>query len=119
MNDDVRPVIDRPHQVGRRQGVVDDQRHAGSASDGRDRFNVRDAAPRVGYRLNEYRFGMGGDRALETADVVWVGPDHVPAETLERVSNLIDRSPTEFPSGYDLVARHPESLKHTRLRGVA
>src|SRR4029077_11860748 len=82
---DVGAVVDRLAQIGRRQGVVDDEGYAGAPRDIGDRLDVGDYAARVGDRLDENRLGLGTDGALEGADVVGIRPDHVPAEILERV----------------------------------
>ena len=50
MHDDVGAVVDRADQIGRRQRVVDDQRHAGLARDRRDRLDIGDAAGGIGDR---------------------------------------------------------------------
>ena len=66
MDDDVGAVVDRPAQIGRRQRVVDDQRHAGALGDRRrsPSMSVIDAAG-IGDRLDEHRLGLGRDGALE------------------------------------------------------
>ena len=55
VHDDVGAVLLGLAQVGRRQRVVDDQRHAGLLGDGRDGRQVDDDAARVGDRLAEDR----------------------------------------------------------------
>ena len=40
------------------------------------------------------------------ADIVGVGPRHVPAKALERVRELVDRTAIKFSRGDELVARH-------------
>ena len=119
MHHDIGAVVDRLAQVGRRQRVVDDQRHAGFLGDRRDRRDVGDDAAGIGDQLDEDRFGLGRDRALEAADVVRVGPDHVPAEILERVVELVDRAAIELLGGDEFFARPHQAVHHDHLRGVS
>ena len=119
MHDDVGAVIDRADQIGRRQRVVDDQRHAGLAGDRGDRLDIGDAAGGIGDQLDEDRLGVRRHRALEACDIVGIGPRHVPAKALEGVGELVDRAAIEFSRGDDLVAGHQQLLKHHDLRGVS
>src|SRR5499427_8845290 len=116
---DVGAVVDRLAQVRRRQGVVDDQRHAGAARDVGDRLDVGDDAARIGDRLDEDRLGLRADAALERADVVRIGPHHVPAEILERVVELVDRAAIELLRRDELVARLHQHVEDQHLRGMA
>ena len=119
VHDDVGAVVDRADQIGRRQRVVDDQGHAGLARDRRDRLDVGDAAAGIGDELDEDRLGARRHRALEAADVVGVGPQHVPAKALEGVGELVDRAAIELSRGDEFVAGHQQLLQHHHLRGVA
>jgi hypothetical protein len=58
------------------------------------------------------------DRALETIDLVGIGPHHVPAKTLEGMGELIDRAAIEFSRSDELVAGLEQHLEHHHLRGV-
>ncbi len=118
MHDNVGAVVDRTDQIGGRQRVVDNQRHASVAGHGRDRLDIGDAAAGVRNRLDEDRLGARRDRALETADIVGVGPCHVPAEALEGMGELVDRATVEFARRDELVAGHHQLLEHNDLRGV-
>ena len=86
---------------------------------GGDRLDIGDAAAGIGDRLDEDRLGVRRDRALEAADIVGIGPHHVPAETLEGVGELVDRAAIEFSRGDEFVAGHQQLLKHDDLRGVS
>ncbi len=119
MHDDVGAVVDRADQIGRRQRVVDDQGHAGLAGDGGDRLDIGDAATGVCNRLDEDRLGVWRDRALEAADIIGVGPHHVPAETLESVGELIDRAAIELARRDELITGLEQHLKHHDLRGMS
>src|SRR6202012_2847544 len=48
-----------------------------------------------------------------------MGPHHVPAETLERVAELVDRPAVQFARRDKLVAGHQQLLQHHDLCGVA
>ena len=105
MHDDVGAVVDRLAQIGRGQRVVDDERHAGTLRDLRDRLDVGDDAAGIGDELDEDRLGLRRDGAFEGADIVGVGPHHVPAEVLEGVIELVDRAAIELLRGDEFVAR--------------
>ena len=118
MHDDVGAVIDRADQIGRRQRVVDDQRHAGLAGDGGDRLDIGDAAGGIGDQFDEDRLGARRHRALEACDIIGIGPRHVPAKALEGMGELVDRAAIEFSRGDEFVAGHQQLLQHHDLRGV-
>ena len=119
MHDDVRTMLDRADQVGRRQRVVDDQGHAGLARHRRDCLDIGDRAAGIGDGLDEDRLGARRNPALEAADIIGIGPHHVPAKALEGVGELVDRAAIEFSRGDEFVARHQELLQRHHLRGVA
>ena len=120
VHDDVGAVFDRLAQIGRRQRVVDDQRHAGALRDLGDRLDVADDA-RPGWRSNSMKIALvlRRHRALEASEIVGVGPHHVPAEILERVVELVDRAAVELLRGDELVARLHQAMEDQHLRGVA
>src|SRR6266478_3864302 len=119
VHDNVSAVVDRTDQIGCRQRVVDDQWYAGVAGNRRDGLDIGDAAAGVRNRLDEDRLGARRDRALETADIVGVGPCYVPAEALEGVGELVDRATVELTRRDELVAGHQQLLEHNNLRGVS
>ena len=119
MHHDVGAVLDRLAQIGRGQRVVDDERNAGALGERGDRLDVGDDAARIGDRLDEDRLGLGGDGALESADIVRIGPHHVPAEILEGVIELVDRAAVELLGRDELLARLHQAVHHDHLRGVA
>ena len=92
MDDDVGAMLDRPHQIGRGQRVVDDQRQAVLAGDVADLLRCRRNAARIGQALDEDGLGLVVDLALEGRDVVGVGPAHLPAVILEGMAELVDRA---------------------------
>ena len=84
-----------------------------------DRLDVGDHAAGIGDGFDEDRLGLGGDGALEGADIVGLGPNHVPAEILEGVIELVDRAAIELFGGDELVARAHQAVHGHHLRGVA
>ena len=119
MHDDVGAVLERPHEVGRGQRVVDDERDAGLLGHGRDRRNVGDDAARIGDRFDEDRFRLLGDQRLETARVGGIGPFHLPTEPLERVVELVDGAAVELGRCDELVAGFHQRVEHDLLGGMA
>ncbi len=119
MHDDVGAEIDRLAQIGRRQRVVDDQRHVGLARDLGDRLDVGDDAARIGDRLDEDRLGLRRHRFFERGDVVGIGPRHVPAEILVGMIELVDRAAIKLLGRDEFVARHHQRVHHDHLRGMA
>ena len=69
--------------------------------------------------LDEDRLGVRSDRALEAGDVIGIGPRHVPAETLEGMSELVDGAAVEFSRGDEFVAGLKQLLQHDDLRRVS
>ena len=73
----------------------------------------------IGDQLDEDRLGVRRHRALETADIVGIGPHHVPAETLEGMGELVDRAAIEFSRGDEFVAGPKQLLQHDDLGRVS
>jgi hypothetical protein len=119
MHHDVGAVVDRLAEIGGGQRVVDDQRHAGLLRDVGDRLDVGDDAARIGDRFDEDGLGLGRDGALERADIVGLGPHHVPVEILEGVVELVDRAAIKLLRGDEFVARAHQAVHGHHLRGVA
>ncbi len=119
MHDDVGAVLERLAQIRRGERVVDDIRHAGAPRDLRDRRHVGDDAAGIGDQLGEDRLGLRADGALERGDVVRIGPDHVPAEILECVIELVDRAAVELFRRDEFVAGLQQAMENQKLRRVA
>ena len=75
--------------------------------------------PGFAIELDEDRLGVRRHRALEAADVIRVGPHHVPAETLEGVGELVDRAAIELARRDEFVAGLQQHLEYHHLRGMA
>jgi len=59
MDDDVGTMFEGPDQIGRRQGIIDDQWHFGALGYGRYAGNVGYDPAGIGDRLDEDRLGPG------------------------------------------------------------
>ena len=119
MHDDVRAVVDRLQQVGRRQRIVDDQRHTGAFGDLGDGLNVHDDPAGIGDGFDEDRLGAGRDRRLEGREVVGVGPFRRPAEILVAVIELVDRAAIELGRGDEFIAGRQQGMKGEEFRRVS
>ena len=75
--------------------------------------------PGLAIELGEDRLGLGRDGTLERGDVVGIGPDHVPAEILKRMRELIDRTAVELLRGDEFVAGLQQAVKRQHLRRVS
>ena len=84
VDDDVGAMLDRPAQVGRGEGVVDDQRDAGLVGDLGDGRDVEHVDARVADRLAvEHAWSCGVIALAEVLGVVRVDEDGVDAEAAQ------------------------------------
>ncbi len=118
MDDDVRAVGEGADEVGRRQSVVDDQRHARAFGDRRDRLDIGDDAAGIGDRLDEDRLGLVAERAAEGIEIVRIGPTCQP-KFLKAWLELVDRAAIELVAGNELVARMHQRVEDENLRRMA
>ena len=80
MHDDIGAVLDGPAQIGRRHGVVDDERNAMSMRDVGEVLEVGDVAERVADRFAVDGLGAAVDLPLEGLRITVVGEAHLDAE---------------------------------------
>ncbi len=118
VHDDVSAVLLRLAQVGRRQRVIDDERHARLLGDGSDGGKIDEDAAGVGDGLAKDCARLRRDRLLERRRIGGVGPLHVPIELLERVIELIDGAAVELAAGNELIARLEQRVEGEELRRV-
>ncbi|MCY1232589.1 hypothetical protein D9M72_450890 [compost metagenome] len=119
MDHDVRPVLDRPHQVRRAQGGVDDQRNAGVARHLCQPLKVLDFRRRVGHHLDEDRLGVLPDRGGVVRRVGAGDECGVHPEAAQRDVELGDRAAVQLGGRHDVVACLGERGKGDELRGHA
>ncbi len=95
MNDDVGAVLDRPAEVRRRQGVVDDQRNARRMGDVGHAPDVDDNAAGIGEVLDEDRLALRRQRPAEILRLCRIDEMAGPAELPERQPELRERAAIE------------------------
>ena len=78
-DDDVRPIIKRPHQA-HADGVVHDQRHAGLMGDLRQGVEIRHIQLRVADGLSKDRARLRGDRLPERCRTLRIDELHLAAQ---------------------------------------
>ena len=118
MHDDIGAILDRPHQIGRGERVIDDQRHAGFLGDRGDGGDVSNNAAGIGDRLDEDRLDLRRQRGAERLRVGRIGKAHRPAAFLEGVRELVDRSAIELPRRDELIPWLEQRVEDQHLRGV-
>ena len=104
MHDNVGAELERPAEIGRRQGVVDHQWHAGFMGDGGDGFQVTNHAARIGQAFDEHDLGLVGHRGAKILRIVGIDEIGMPAHFRERMAHLGDRSAIKFVGREDAVA---------------
>ena len=119
MHDDVGAMLERTDEVGRGQGIVDDEGQLVLLGNRRNRRQIGDDAAGIGDGFNENRLGAPGDRRLEAGEIVGVGPFHSPAEILVGMVELVDRAAIQFCGGDKFIPRLHQRVKHQMLRGMA
>ena len=112
-------MLDRAAEIRRGRRVVDDQRDAGAVGDGCDRRQVGDVAAGVGDGLAEDRSGVVVDRAFDRCGVVEVDERGRPAEALDRLRELGDRSSVQTGRDDHVLARTHQREQRQDLGGVA
>src|SRR5215469_502057 len=94
--DDVSAPLERPTEIRRRQGVVDDQRNARLMRDRCDPLEIDDDAAGVGEVLQKDSLGPWAQRLAEILGVGRVNEMALPAELFERQPELCQRSAVEI-----------------------
>jgi hypothetical protein len=119
MDDDVGAVLDRLQQVGRRHGVVDDQRHTVLAGDLAMASMSTKVPPGLAKLSMKIALVRSSIWASKLRHVGGIGPADIPAEILEGLAELVDRAAVEPAGGDEVVARAHDGVEHQKLRGVA
>ena len=116
--DDVGAMLDRPAQIGRGHGVIDDERQACLLGDSRNSGDVLNDAAGIGDGFHENGAGLGGDCRLHIVRVRHLHPVHVPVELLEGMAELIDRAAIELAGRNEVVAGLHERVEDQKLRAM-
>ena len=94
---DIRAVLDGPAEIGRGQGVVDHQRHAGFMRDGRDLLDIQHVHARIGDGFGVESARSRRDGAAEVLGIVGfdesgVDPEAAEADVELRVGAAVERA---------------------------
>ena len=115
---DVGAMLDRPAQVRRGHGVVDDQRHAVVVRDLGDGRDVGHVAGRVAQRFDEHGLGPVVDQLFEAGRVAVVGKTRGDAELRQRVREQVVGAAIQCRAADDVVTGFSDGLDgvgHGRL----
>src|SRR5690606_6817080 len=107
---DVGTVLDRAPQVGRRHGIVDDQRNARVVGDLGQLLDVGDIARGIADGLAEQRLGPAVDETGQTLEVVVVGETHLDAPSRQAVGKEVIGTAVELAGGDDVVTDFGDGL---------
>ena len=118
MHHQVGAPFDRSAQVGRGQGVVDDQRDTGISGELSQRLEIGDDASRVGQALAEDRLGALADRRPHGLRLLEVDEVDVPVELLEALAELRDRAAIQAVRSHETIAGLHEGEEGQDLRAV-
>lgn len=105
MDDDVRPMLDRPDQVRRSERVVDDEGNAALVGDCRHRFDIDQVDARVADGLDEDRFRPVRDGRPKVPGIVRIDELRPDADLRQGNVEQVERSAVQRPGRHDLVAR--------------
>ncbi|OEI69485.1 hypothetical protein Cus16_0091 [Curtobacterium sp. ER1/6] len=120
VHDDVGAVLDRPDEVRRRQGVVDDERHPGPVRGVGDPGDVEDVVLRVRDRLGEEELRVRSDRARPRVQVALVGDEvDLDAEAREVLQEQALGALVDAPGAHHVVAGLEQPEQRDRHRGLA
>ncbi len=119
MHDDVGAMLDRAQQIGAGQRVVDDQRQAVLAGDVADLLDIDELAAGIGKALDEDAARLVVDLVFESGDVVDITPAHFPAEILEGMAELVDRTAVKLSGSNEIFAGPQDGVEDQKLRAVA
>src|SRR5215813_10275061 len=119
MADDVRTPGDGLAEIGRGQGVVDDEGNARLMGDRRHCLQIDDDAAGIGEVLQEDRLAARRQRAAEILRICRIDKMAGPAELLEGEAELGERAAIEIARGDELVARLHQSEEGEELPRMA
>ena len=97
-------MLDGPDQVGRAEGVVDDQGQAVRVGDGRDGVDVGDVGVGVAQGLQVHGLGVGPDGGLHLLQVVGVDEGGLHPEVGQGLAQQVVAAAVDGLLGHDVVA---------------
>ena len=116
---DVRSVFDGAAEVGRRHGVVDDQRDAGFVGDFRHGLDIEHVHARIGDGFAVDGAGFRGDRLAEIFGIVGLDELDVDSEAAEADIHLGVSAAVKGAGGDQLVARAEQAGDGEELRSLS
>ncbi len=108
MHHDVGAELDRPAEIGRCEGVVDQQRNAGGMGDVGDLRDVEHLETGIADGLGDDQPGLGPDGGAEAVEIARLDERRRDAEARQCVGQQIDGAAVERRGGDDVVARAHE-----------
>ncbi len=116
---DVRAMLDRPAEVGGREGVVNHQRHVGIMGDLGHCFDIEHVHARIADGLGVEEPRLRCNRFAEILRLIRVDEDGVDTEPAEADVELRVGAAVERAGGDDLVARAEQAGDRQELRGLS
>ena len=104
MDDDVGAVLDRTDQVGRAEGIVDDDRQTVLMRKLRNHVDIRNIAVRVAESLEVDRLGVRSDRAFDFSEIMCIYECRADSELRECVGKEIVGSAVDGFLRNDVIA---------------
>ena len=104
MDDDIGAVLDRTDQVGRAEGVVDDDRQSVLMRKLRNRVDIRNIAVRVAESLEVDRLCVRSDRAFDFGEIMRIYKCRADSELCECVGKEIVGSAVDGFLRNDVIA---------------
>ena len=101
---DVGAELDRPAEIGRREGVVDQQRDLRVVRDLRDLGNIQHFEAGIADGLADHQPGIGPDRSAKFVERARLDEGRGDAEARQRVRQQVDGAAIERGRGDDVVA---------------
>ena len=103
-------MLDGPDEVGRTEGVVDDQGQAVGMSNGRNGVNVRDVAVRIAQGFQIDGLGVGPDSGGDGLQVVGVHKGGLHPELGQGVGQQVVTAAVDGLLGHDVIPRLGQRL---------
>ena len=119
MNDDIRAMLERAKEVGRGDGIVDDDRHTMPLCDRRNLRDIRHVTRRITDRLHEHGLGPVVDQCLEAFRATVIGKPCRNAKLRHGMRQQVVGAAIERRGSDDIVAGLGDRLDRRRDRCLA